>query len=87
MEDKEREFYFQWISQCMQFNMQMMNNMMQMALATAALMPSSPMPRMSPPMMPPNMNAFLPSQEDINKIMKSMGFGGLGKPAEDKDLT
>jgi hypothetical protein len=87
MEDKEREFYFQWITQCMQFNMQMMNNMMQMALAMTAFAPSSPMPQPRMPPMPPNMSAFLPSQEDINKIMKSMGFGGLGKPAEDKDLT
>lgn len=80
MEDKEREFYFQWITQCMQFNMQIMNNMMQMAMNNLVpRMPPMPM-GMPSPLSP----SLMPSQDELNKMMKSMF--GLGKP-DDKDLT
>lgn len=78
LEDKEREFYFQWITQLMQYNMQLMNNMMALSMQMVSKPPMPPIPPMSP-----NLSAFVPSPDVIDKMMRSMGLGMSSKD-EDK---
>lgn len=89
MEDKEREAYFQLINQLTQYNVQLTMNMMNMFTSFMTSLPSR-MPSipttMSFPMpgtMSPNLGAFIPTKDDIDKIMKSM----FGMKSDDKDLT
>lgn len=86
MEDKEREFYFQWITQLMQYNMQLMNNMMALSMQAVRTMPP-PMSFSAPSMGPasPNLSAFVPSGDQIDSIMRSML--GMPKKSDEDKLT
>lgn len=86
MDEKEREFYFQWITQLMQYNMQMMNNIMQLSMQFVRTVPMpSPLTASAavPGPMSPNFSAFIPSPDAINKMMKSM-MGSLADDDKDK---
>ena len=86
MEDKERQFYFEWMTQLMQYNMQLMNNIMQMStvILQQAFTPSHN-PMMSPPILSKDMAdammKVMTGGEDLAEKFNKAMFGKL----DDKD--
>lgn len=66
IEDSERQMFFQIINQLIQYNMQLTGQLLQIAISRTMSPPGASMS------MPMGMGAFMPSPDDIDKIMKSM---------------